>query len=75
MINALEELLQPKAILRHADEILRNGKVLHKYLIKFKNYSFDDAKWMMEPYLKHPMALVNEYNAIHEMSTSQDIDV
>ena len=75
MINELEELLQPEAILRHEDEILRNGKVLHKYLIKFKKYSFDDAKWMMEPQLKASLALVNEYNAIHRISTSQDINV
>ena len=56
--DELEELLQPEAILRHADKILRNGKVLRKYLIKFKNYSFDDAKWMREPQLKDSMALV-----------------
>ena len=73
--DELEELLQPEAILRHEDKILRNGKVLCKYLIKFKNYSFDDAKWMMEPKLKDSMALVHEYNSIHPMCTSQDIDV
>ena len=70
-----QELLQSEAVLRHQDKILCNGKVLRKYLIKFKNYSFDDAKWMMEPQLKDSLALVNEYNAIHEMRTSQDIDV
>ena len=62
--DELEELLQPEAILWHEDKILRNGKVLRKYLIKFKNYSFDDAKWMREPQLKDSMALVHEYNAI-----------
>ena len=67
--DELEELLQPEAILRHEDKILQNGKVLRKYLIKFKNYSFDDAKWMMKPQLKDSMALVNEYNAIHRIST------
>ena len=56
--DELEELLQPEAILRHEDKILRNGKVLRKYLIKFKNYAFDDAKWMREPQLKDSMALV-----------------
>ena len=70
-----QELLQLEAILWHQDKILRNGKVLHKYLIKFKNYSFDDAKWMIERQLKDSMALVHEYNAIHPMRTSQDIDV
>ena len=73
--DELEEILQVEAILWHEDKILRNGKVLRKYLIKFKNYSFDDDKWMMEPQLKDSMALVHEYNAIHPMRTSQDIDV
>ena len=59
--DELEEILQPESILRHEDKLLRNGKVLHKYLVKFKNYSFDDAKWMMEPQLKDSMALVNKY--------------
>ena len=71
----LSSFLQSEAILRHEDEILQNGKVLRTYLIKFKTYSFDDAKWMREPQLKDSMALVHEYNAIHPMRTSQDIDV
>ena len=58
------------SILRHVDKILRNGKVLRKYLIKFKNYSFDDAKWMIERQLKDSMALVHEYNTSHPISTS-----
>ena len=40
--DELEELLQLEAILRHEDKVLRNGEVLRKYLIKFKNYSFDE---------------------------------
>ena len=35
--DELEELLQPEAILRYEDKVLCNGKVLRKYLIKFKN--------------------------------------
>ena len=34
--DELKELLQPEAILQHEDKILCNGKVLCKYLIKFK---------------------------------------
>lgn len=49
--DELEEILQLEAILRHKDKLLRNGKVLCKYLIKFKNYHFDDSKWMMDPQL------------------------
>ncbi|MCO5612886.1 hypothetical protein L7F22_067158 [Adiantum nelumboides] len=44
-----EEILQPEHIIRHEDKVLRNGKVLRKYLIKLKNYPFEDAKWMQEP--------------------------
>ena len=46
-----EEILQPETILRHEDKLLRNGKVLRKYLVKFKNYAFEDARWMQEPQL------------------------
>ncbi|MCO5575828.1 hypothetical protein L7F22_029633 [Adiantum nelumboides] len=38
-----EQILQPKHIIRHEDKVLHNGKVLCKYLIKFKNYPFEDA--------------------------------
>ena len=48
MLKEVEEVLQPEVILRHVDKILRNGKLLCKYLIKFKNYYFDDAKWMIQ---------------------------
>ena len=60
--DELEEILQPESILRHEYKLLRNGKVLRKYLVKFKNYSFDDAKWMVQPQLKDSMDLVNTYN-------------
>ena len=56
-----EEILQPESILRHEDKLLRNGKILHKYLVKFKNYPFADARWMVEPQLKDSMAIVHSY--------------
>ncbi|MCO5569514.1 hypothetical protein L7F22_023227 [Adiantum nelumboides] len=62
-----EEIFQPEHIIRHEDKVLRNGKVLCKYLIKFKKYPFEDAKWMQEPQLKDNMSMVATYNEIHKM--------
>ena len=38
-----EEILQLESILRHEDNVLRSGKVIRRYLVKFKNYPFEDA--------------------------------
>ncbi|MCO5566900.1 hypothetical protein L7F22_020583 [Adiantum nelumboides] len=62
-----EEILQSEHIIWHEDKVLRNGKVLCKYLIKFKNYPFEDAKWMQEPQLKDNMSMVATYNEMHKM--------
>ena len=35
--------------------------ILRKYLVKFKNYDFEDARWMVEPQLKDSMAIVHSY--------------
>ena len=56
-----EEILQPEVILRHEDNVLRSGKVIRKYLIQFRNYPLEDAKWMQEPQLKDSLALVQDY--------------
>ena len=57
-----EEILQPESILRHEDKILRSGKIIRRYLVKFKNYPFEDARWMQDIQLKDNMPLVNDYN-------------
>ncbi|MCO5568036.1 hypothetical protein L7F22_021732 [Adiantum nelumboides] len=57
-----EEVLQPESILRHEDKVLRHGKTIRRYLIKFKNYPFEDARWMQGIQLKDSMHLVNAYN-------------
>ena len=57
-----EEILQPKSILRHEDKILQSGKIIRRYLVKFKNYPFEDARWMQDIQLKDNMPLVNDYN-------------
>ena len=56
-----EEILQPELILRHEDKVLRNGKILRKYLIKFKNYPYEDARWMQETQLQDSIDLVDAY--------------
>ena len=39
-----DEILQRESILCHKDKVLRSGKTIHKYLLKFKNYPFEDAR-------------------------------
>ena len=57
-----EEILQPESILRHEDKILQSGKIIRRYLVKFKNYPFKDARWMQDIQLKDNMPLINDYN-------------
>ncbi|MCO5581921.1 hypothetical protein L7F22_035810 [Adiantum nelumboides] len=46
-VEELDEILFPEQILAHKDRKVR-GKVARRYLVKFKNYSPMDAKWMEE---------------------------
>ena len=57
-----EEILQPKSILQHEDKLLCSGKVIWRYLVKFKNYPFEDARWMQDIKLKDNVPLVDNYN-------------
>ncbi|MCO5614906.1 hypothetical protein L7F22_069191 [Adiantum nelumboides] len=61
-VEGKEEVLQPESVLRHEDKVLRSGKIIRRYLIKFKNYPFDDAKWMQGTQLKDSLHFVNAYN-------------
>ncbi|MCO5576212.1 hypothetical protein L7F22_030020 [Adiantum nelumboides] len=61
-VEGQEEVLQPESVLRHEDKVSRNGKIIRRYLIKFKNYPFEDAKWMQGTQLKDSLHLVNAYN-------------
>ena len=61
-IEDQEEVLQPESILRHEDKVLKIGKIMWRYLIKFKNYPFEDAKWMQGVQLKDNVNLDNAYN-------------
>ncbi|MCO5609155.1 hypothetical protein L7F22_063377 [Adiantum nelumboides] len=46
-VEELDEILVLEQILAHKDRKVR-GKVARRYLVKFKNYSPMDAKWMEE---------------------------
>ena len=63
-----EEILQPETILRHEDKVLRNGKILRKYLIKFKNYPYEDSRWMQETQLQDSIDLVHAYKVSQGLS-------
>ena len=65
-----EEILQPEVILRHEDNIMRSGKVIRRYLIKFKNYPLEDAKWKQEPQLKDSLALLQDYKFLQGLNES-----
>ena len=60
--EGLVEVLQPESILRHEDKVLRSDKTTRRYLVKFKNYDFEDARWMQDIQLKECQHLVNAYN-------------
>ncbi|MCO5557523.1 hypothetical protein L7F22_011089 [Adiantum nelumboides] len=46
-VEELDEILVPEQILAHKDRKV-GGKVARRYLVKFKNYSPMDAKWIEE---------------------------
>ncbi|MCO5556567.1 hypothetical protein L7F22_010117 [Adiantum nelumboides] len=58
-VEELDEILVPEQILAHKDSKVR-GKVARRYLMKFKNYSPMDAKWMEEAELGILSVIANE---------------
>ena len=67
LFDELEEVLEPEEILRHEDNTLRSGKVIRRYLVKFKHYTNDDSKWMQEPQLKDVLPLLQNYKSLHKL--------
>ncbi|MCO5573172.1 hypothetical protein L7F22_026938 [Adiantum nelumboides] len=61
-VEGQEEVLQPESVLQHEDKVLKHGKIIRQYLVKFKNYPFEDARWMQGTQLKDSLHLVNAYN-------------
>ena len=62
-----KEILQLEIILRLEDNLLRSGKTLRQYLVKFRNYPPKDACWMQESQLKDSMDILNEYKFLYEL--------
>ena len=62
-----EEILWPEEILRHEDNMLRSGKVIRRYLIRFRNYPPEDAQWMHEPQLKDYLVMLQDYKFLHNV--------
>ncbi|MCO5584776.1 hypothetical protein L7F22_038708 [Adiantum nelumboides] len=71
-LDELDEVLEPEQIISHRDRVLRNGKRSRRFLVKFKNYSPLDAKWMdthelhafshlVQPYLEAFQLRATEY--------------
>ncbi|MCO5605622.1 hypothetical protein L7F22_059805 [Adiantum nelumboides] len=46
-VDELDEVLQPEQTLAHKER-RQGGRVVRRYLVKFKNYSAMDSKWMEE---------------------------
>ncbi|MCO5548471.1 hypothetical protein L7F22_029128 [Adiantum nelumboides] len=59
-VAELDEILVPEQILAHKGRRVR-GKVARRYLVKFKNYSPMDAKWMEEAELVDSPQLLQLY--------------
>ena len=62
-----EEILEPEEILRHEDNVLRSGKIIRRYLIRFKHYPLEDAQWMQETQLKDNPILLKDYKMLHQL--------
>ena len=59
-VEELDEVLVPEQIVAHKERKIR-GKVSRRYLVKFKNYSAMDAKWMEEGDLADSPQLLQLY--------------
>ena len=57
-----EEIIQWENFLWYANKVLQNGKAIQRYLIKLKNYPFEDARWIQGTQFKDNTNLVNDYN-------------
>ncbi|MCO5570274.1 hypothetical protein L7F22_023993 [Adiantum nelumboides] len=65
LFDDIEEVLQPEEILRHEENTLRSGKVIRRYIVKFKHYSNEDSKWMQGTQMKDVLPLLQAYKTLH----------
>ena len=59
-VEEQEEILQPEQIVFHSIR-KRGQRVIRKYLLKFKNYSPLDSKWMPEEFFKDYPQILEAY--------------
>ena len=57
------EILVPESILDHDQTTTRTGTVYHRYLIKYKNHSIEEAQWIPESSLSAYQALITAYHS------------
>ncbi|MCO5582523.1 hypothetical protein L7F22_036421 [Adiantum nelumboides] len=72
-VEELDEILIPEQILAHKDRKVK-GKVTRRYLVKFKNYSPMDAKWMEEAELADSPQLLQLYKEDFPIGIYNDIE-
>ena len=63
-----EEILVPEEILQHEDNTLRSGKVIRRYLVRFKHYPVEDSQWMQETQLQGYSSLLNSYKQLYSLT-------
>ena len=59
-VEEQEEILVPEQVLAHKERKIR-GRVMRRYLVKLKNYSPMDAKWMEEDELADSPQILQLY--------------
>ena len=59
-VEEQEEILVPQQVLAHKERKVR-GRAMRRYLVKFKNYSPMDAKWMEEDELADSPQILQLY--------------
>ena len=65
LFDDTEEVMQPEEILRQKKNVPRSGKIIQRYLIKFKHYSNDDSKCMQETQMQDALPLLQSYKTLH----------
>ena len=65
-VEELEEILVPEQIVAHKERKAK-GKVIRRYLVKFRNYSPMDAKWMEEGDLADNPQILDLYLAAFQL--------
>lgn len=59
-VEGIEEILLPNQIVFHKERKVE-GRVMKQYLVKFKNYSPMDGKWMEKSNLIDPHMILKLY--------------